>query len=335
MTRPDAEEERIGAAQAAMPAVANRYDDILTAPDAPLRLWEAAVADARNGIFDDRPLYWARLKLLRALPDGQRPAAERVSRGMDLEWPSDGPAALVTGFDPFHLHRDIAQSNPAGLAALALHGTTIAGVHVRAAVLPVRFVDFDQGLVEDLLTPVLRRRPRLVLTISMGRGEFDVERFPGRRRSSQSADNRSVRCGATAGDPLPSPGLAGPEFLETTLPVAAMAAVQGRWRVRDNRRVTTLHSGELDAASLADLAGETSVEGSGGGFLSNEIAYRSLWLRSALGVDAPVGHLHVPAVRGYDEAVETAVVEQVRRIVEAALQCSPGHGPLKTDCESG
>ena len=326
MTRPGAEEVRVGAAEAAMPVVANRYDDILSAPDAPMRLWEAAAADAQNGFLDDRPLYWARLKLLRGLPAGERLTAERISRGMDLEWPSDVPAAMVTGFDPFHLHRDIAQSNPAGLAALALHGTTIAGVHVRAAVLPVRFVDFDQGLVEDLFTPVLRRRPRLLLTISMGRGEFDVERFPGRRRSSQSADNRSVRCGATAGDPLPPPGLAGPEFLETTLPVAAMAAVRGRWRVHDNRRVTTLHRGELDAASLADLAGETSVEGSGGGFLSNEIAYRSLWLRGALGVDVPVGHLHVPAVRGYDEAVETAVVEQVRRIVEAALQCSQGAG---------
>ena len=324
MTRPDPEQERIGAAQAAMPAVANRYDHILTAPDGPMRLWEAAVADVRNGFLDDRALYWARLKMLRALPVDHRSAAEHTSRGMDFDWPPEGPAALVTGFDPFHLHRDIAQSNPAGLAALALHGATIAGVHIRAAVLPVRFVDFDQGLVEDLFTPVLRRRPRLLLTISMGRGEFDIERFPGRRRSSQAADNRSVRCGATAGDPLPPPGLASPEFLEITLPVAAMAAVQGRWRVHDNRRVTTLHKGAFAAASLADLAGETSVEGSGGGFLSNEIAYRSLWLRSALGVDAPVGHLHVPAVRGYDEAVETAVVEQVRRIVEAALQCSQG-----------
>ena len=320
-----AEQERIAAAEAAMPAVASRYDDVLRAPDAPFRLWEAAVADVRNGFFDDRPLYWARLKLLRALPaDDQRRAAERASRGMAPDWPIDEPVAFVTGFDPFHLERDIAQSNPAGLAALALHGTTIAGVRIHAAVLPVRFVDFDQGLVEELLTPVLRHRPQLLLTISMGRADFDVERFPGRRRSSDSADNRNVRCGATTRDPLPPPGLAGPEFLETTLPVAAMTSVQGRWRVRDNRRVTTLRKGAFKAAALADLAGEVSVEGSGGGFLSNEIAYRALWLRSALGVDTPVGHLHVPAVRGYDEIFETAVVEQVRRIVEAALQCSRG-----------
>lgn len=322
---PIAEQERIEAAEAAMPAVASRYDDVLRKPDAPARLWEAAVADVRNGLFDDRPLYWARLKLLRAIPPGdQRSAAERTSRGMVLDWPLDEPAAFVTGFDPFHLERDIAQSNPAGLAALALHGATIAGVRIHAAVLPVRFVDFDQGLVEELFTPVLRHRPRLLLTISMGRRQFDVERFPGRRRSSDSADNRNVRSGATVRDPLPPPGLAGPEFLETTLPVAAMALVQGRWPVRDNRRVATLRKGAFTARSLASLAGEVSVDGSGGGFLSNEIAYRSLHLRSALGVDTPVGHLHVPAVRGYDEDFETAVVEQVRRIVEAALAAIDG-----------
>lgn len=320
-----AEQERIEAAEAAMPAVASRYDDVLREPDAPRRLWEAAVVDVQNGLFDDRPLYWARLKMLRAIPAGdQRRAAERASRGMALDWPTDEPAAFATGFDPFHLERDIAQSNPAGLAALTLHGATIAGVRIHAAVLPVRFVDFDQGLVEELFTPVLRHRPRLLLTISMGRRDFDVERYPGRRRSSDSADNRNVRSGATVRDPLPPPGLAGPEFLETTLPVAAMTSVQGRWPVRDNRRVTTLRQSTFTARSLAKLAGEVSVEGSGGGFLSNEIAYRALWLRSALGVDAPVGHLHVPAVRGYDEALETAVVEQVRRIVEAALQRSQG-----------
>ena len=320
-----AEQERIEAAEAAMPAVANRYDDVLRKPDAPARLWEAAVADAQNGFFDDRPLYWARLKLLRSIPAGdQRRTAERTSRGMASDWPIDEPAAFVTGFDPFHLERDIAQSNPAGLAALALHGTTLAGVRIHAAVLPVRFVDFDQGLVEELFTPVLRHRPRLLLTISMGRRQFDVERFPGRRRSSDSADNRNVRSGATVRDPLPPPGLAGPEFLETTLPVAAMALVQGRWPVRDNRRVATLRKGAFTARSLASLAGEVSVDGSGGGFLSNEIAYRSLHLRGALGVDTPVGHLHVPAVHGYDEDFETAVVEQVRRIAEAALAAIDG-----------
>ena len=326
MTPRIAEQKRIEAAEAAMPTVTSRYDDALREPDAPLRLWEAAVADVQNGCFDDRPLYWARLKMLRELPADQRLAAERVSRGMDFDWPLGTPAAFLTGFDPFHLEDDIAQSNPAGLAVLALHGTTIAGVRILAAVLPVRFVDFDQGLVEDLLTPVLRHRPRLLLTISMGRRDFDVERFPGRRRSSYSADNRKVRSGATIRDPLPPPGLAGPEFLETTLPIAAMTSVQGRWRVRANRRVTTLRQGTFTARSLAKLAGEVSVEGSGGGFLSNEIAYRALWLRSALDVDAPVGHLHVPAVRGYDEAFETAVVEQVQRIVEAALQSAQTAG---------
>ena len=37
------------------------------------RLWRRAVADVQSGHMDDRPLYWARLKLRRAL--GEAPAA--------------------------------------------------------------------------------------------------------------------------------------------------------------------------------------------------------------------------------------------------------------------
>lgn len=307
----DAETARLAQAMSAMPEVANRYDDVLREADAPRRLWELATADAHDGLLDDRPLYWARLKLQ---------AAERISRGFDVDWPSKGPVALVTGFDPFRLGRNVAQSNPAGVAALALHGAVVAGVAIRAAVLPVRFVDFDRGIVEDLLTPVLRRRPVLVLTISMGRrGRFDVERFPSRRRASAKPDNRDASTAGTAREPLPPPGLAGPEFLETTLPVAAMAAVRGRWPVRDNRRVETLRRGPFTAKSLDQLAGKVSVQGSGGAFLSNEIGFRSLWLGKALDATARIGHLHVPSLVGYDRDFVSDVAAQTRRIVEAAL----------------
>ena len=61
------------------------------------------------------------------------------------------------------------------------------------------------------------------------------------------------------------------------------------------------------------------MQGSGGGFLSNEVAYRSLLLQQRLGARFPLGHLHTPTVRGYDEAVERAIVEQIKRILAAAL----------------
>ena len=162
-------------------------------------------------------------------------------------------------------------------------------------------------------------RLALALTISMGRDQFDLERFPGRRRSAATPDNRNVLSGASETNPLVPPGLNGPEFLEFSLPADALKAVQGRWQVRDNRTVCTVEHGEVVASSLADLADSTAVRGSAGGYLSNEIAYRALRLQKRLERDFPLGHIHTPALRGYNEAFERDIVEQVRRMVAAAL----------------
>jgi hypothetical protein len=156
----------------------------------------------------------------------------------------------------------------------------------------------------------------------MGRDAFDLERFPGLRRSASALDNENLQGGGSDAAPLVPPGLTGPEFLEFSLPADAMVEVDGRWPVRDNRHVRTLESGRIRADSLDALAGETAVDGSCGGFLSNEIAYRSLLLAKRLGVAfamGPVGHLHTPAIRGHDAAAERDMVLQIRGILEAAL----------------
>ena len=171
---------RIDRAAKIMPAVTERYDDIVRSGDGG-RLWRTAVADAQNGHLDDRPLYWARLKLRRALgePDAVE-VAERLSRNFEPDHPPGVPKVLVTGFDPFHLDDMVEQSNPSGLVALALDGTTIAGAHVRSAILPVRFQAFDQGIVEDLLRPLFQRGLELAVTVSMGRrGPLRPGTFPG------------------------------------------------------------------------------------------------------------------------------------------------------------
>ena len=292
-------------------SIASRYDDVLAQRD-PALLWRRAVEDVQGGRWDDRPLYWARLKLAEQLAD--REELERRSRNFGT-----AGDVLVTGFDPFHLHRDIGQSNPSGLAALALDGTTINGFTVRCAILPVRFGDFDRGIAEDLLTPHFERGPRLAMTVSMGRDAFDLERFPGLRRSASALDNENLPGGGSDAAPLMPPGLTGPEFVEFSLPAEAMAAVDGRWPVRDNRHVRTLQSGRTRADSLDALADETAVEGSSGGFLSNEIAYRSLLLAKRLGVSFPLGHLHTPAIRGHDAATERDMVRQIGCLLEAAL----------------
>lgn len=323
----DPESARLAAAETSLPDIASRYRDVVQdagGHDAPQRLWRRAVQDVQGGHFDDRPLYWARLWMLRRLRRGgpAPAAAERHSRGLPLCWPNNEPALLLTGFDPYRLDRCLGQSNPSGLAVLALHGVRIAGVRVVGAILPVRFADFDAGLVEAALAPAFRHRPVLCVTASMGRDGFDLERFPGRRRSAATPDNDQATSGALPRQPLPPLGLDGPEFVEFTLPAAAMAAVPGRWPVRDNRRVSTLGGGSMAAESLAQLAGHIAVAGSGGGYLSNEVAYRSRLLQARLGLDFPLGHVHVPAVTGYEPGAERDIVDQLRRLLAAAIEAS-------------
>jgi hypothetical protein len=137
-------------------------------------------------------------------------------------------------------------------------------------------------------------------------------------------DNRNDLTGASASDPrIPRLGdrlLEGPEFVEFSLPAAAMAGVDGRWPVRDNREVTTLERGTFRAGSLDELRDVTAVSGSGGGYLSNEISYRSVLLARTMGAVVPIGHLHTPRVTGYDPAMEADIVAEIRSILVAGVE---------------
>lgn len=316
--------------------------------DAGASLWQQAVEDVQQGFPDDRALYWGRLaghQCLAELGLARHGALfERASRGL-ADPPTDSPTLLLTGFDPFHLDRDISQSNPSGTVALALHGTTIGDfsggtasrppctplgasdgnvpLTVQTAVLPVRFADFDAGIVESLLAEHREGgNLRMVVTVSMGRDAFDLERFPGRRRSSPNPDNERRLGGGTAERPVIPEGLEGPEFLEFSLPAETMSAARGRWPVRDNRRVVSLR-GAFSAASLDDIAEETAVQGSGGGYLSNEIAYRVLLCGQRLCLDIPIGHIHVPALRGHDADWERDVVHQMQFVLRRSISDAP------------
>lgn len=352
---PDVEESRVAAARAALPEVFAGLDADLLAgietPDAAARagsaLWRAHVGAAqraqRSGAsIDDRPLYWQRLATLRNKRadcaqhtpafdcDAILERFEWASRGADaITWNADAPLrVLVTGFDPFFLDREIGQSNPSGLAALLLDERQLAAgpqgelkADVRSLVFPVRFADFDAGRVEALLGPLLAEVD-LLITISMGRDNFDLERFPGRRRSATAPDNRNVLTGADAKNPLvPLLGgapLPGPEFVEFSLPAAAMSAVEGPYAVRDNRTVTTLERGTFDAGGLDALQDQTAVEGGGGGYLSNEISFRTVRLARERGLPVAVGHLHTPSILGFDAEALRAITGQIERIVAAA-----------------
>ncbi|MCR9276524.1 MAG: hypothetical protein NXH85_01025 [Pseudomonadaceae bacterium] len=304
-------------------------------------------------VLDDRALYWARLMMRQTLQGQMRlsgvdtqetealvAAMEWHSRGMDLSARIAAArkqgvtrVAVVTGFDPFFLDVDITQSNPSGLAALALDGVDISighdTVRIVSAVFPVRFQDFDDGLVERFVAGIDDAQASLFLTVSMGREGFDLERFPGLRRSATAPDNRNVVTGASASHPikaeLDGKPIEGPEFVEFSLPAEAMVGCEsGPYEVRDNREVTTLEGGQFEASSLAQLDGHRAVEGSGGGYLSNEISYRVVRALQARGSTVPAGHLHTPRVAGYDAQAEQAIVGQIKALVSCAIAAIHG-----------
>jgi pyrrolidone-carboxylate peptidase len=370
------EEARISKLRERHPEVADRYSDIVDQAKSSFdlagdyeamsllthhtgkKLWEAAKRTvAEQAILDDRSLYWSRLSLtayLRAsqfavpLSSNQRISLierlENSSRGRDsIEFTAGAvKKILVTGFDPFLLDKHIDQSNPSGIVALNLDGQTLtygqASAEIQTAIFPVRFEDFDAGEVEQLIEPLLKtRQVDMIVTVSMGRTDFDLEHFPGRRRSSGSPDNLNVYSGGDETKPkiplLNGAVIDGPEFLEFSLPYRAMQRVildakqdankqQGEvtypYLINDNRTITTL-DGTFEAKTLAELKGATAVRGSGGGYLSNEISYRNVRLAHKYQPLIPTGHIHTPRLERYDAEQLKTISNQVTEMIRYAI----------------
>ncbi|MFJ9456913.1 pyroglutamyl peptidase [Kitasatospora sp. NPDC101447] len=324
-------------------------------------LWQAGVDRAQGRrpggelpAADDRPLYWTRLAMTVRLAQwqpgfavdraGLRARFEDASRGL-----ADGFSAahglrriFVSGFDPYGLDTEPRRANPSGSAVLQLNGRRItladgSTAEVRAVVLPVRYGDFDGGIVERAFGPHLVPGPQsadLITSISQGYpGKFTLEDWAGRARSADPAtDNVGALSGGTTRHPVDAPGLAaGPQFVRTTLPTEAMTAVQQPYPVLLNTPVTEIPAGATDPVVRADgpTPGSRAVAGGGGGYLSNEVAYRSNRLRLDLAPGLPGGHLHTPVLTGLPadgdlltapefEQNEAAIADQVRAILSSA-----------------
>lgn len=307
------------------------------------QLWSRASSNIKSDeLQDDRPLYWGRLVLRKMLTDHslfQELTPERkqqmlwelelTSRGRDdLNFTQDTDyKILITGFDPFFLDRHLNQSNPSGATAQYLDGEvlTLDGktAEIQSLIFPVVYKDFEQGMVETLLSPWYDKVD-MIVTISMGREEFDLERFPGLRRSAKAPDNLNVFTGASPENPviplLDGKPLQGPEFVEFSLPVGAMQKAKGDYKIIDNHQVTSLERGQYSPASLEDLKGQTAVRGSGGGYLSNEISYRSVLLRNQLKRDLPVGHIHTPRIAAFEPDNTGKIINQIRAMLTQSIE---------------
>jgi len=308
------------------------------------QLWrDAKRRIVKTNSFDDRELYWARLqssKVIRShkpgftITDAEQTALlkmlENGSRGRtDLAYTkSTDKKILITGFDPFLLNRNINQSNPSGVAALLLDGQVInyKGItaEINTVMVPVRYEDFDQGIIEQLLAPYYAlNNVDMIVTVSMGGKDFDLERFPGKRRSVTAPDNANIVYGGTATNPkissLNDRPLPGNEFVEFSLPIKQMLQAKGAFKINDNHKVITLEKA-FEPKTLAELDGAIAVKGGGGGYLSNEISYRSIRLRNELNSDIPTGHIHTPRIAQFEPEIEEKIVIQIQAMLESSLK---------------
>ena len=355
------EEQRINKAQSAMPNVLKAFTPQISSFEQQFKelnnfksaktlvqrfsfeLWENAkqrIINTNN--YDDRELYWARLlssKVIRttspkfSITQAQLNTLltllEEGSRGRtDLAFSSGSTKKiLLTGFDPFLLDRNINQSNPSGVAALLLDGQVInyngISAEINTVMVPVRYEDFDQGIIESLLAPYYAlNNVDMVVTVSMGRTQFDLEHFPGKRRSVSAPDNANIVYGGTQTSPvipkLNGRPLPGNEFVKFSLPVNYMQQAKGPYKVIDNREVTTLEK-TYKAPSYGELKNSIAVNGGGGGYLSNEISYRSIRLRDALNSSIPTGHIHTPRIQQFEPETEAKIVNQIKAMLEQSL----------------
>ncbi len=308
------------------------------------KLWLSAISAYHKAKdFDDRPLYWARLRFNSVIKNS--PAFSKLTHEeqQKLLWVSELATrgnsdvnfdkktqykVLLTGFDPFFLDRHITQSNPSGVVATALDDKVLyiggIAIEIETLIVPVRFQDFDQGMIETMLTPRLKNQALdMLITVSMGRENFDLERFPGKRRSAKAPDNLNVYTGASAENPLipllDGKPLAGPEFNQFSLPAEAMVQAEGAFKIIDNHQVTTTQK-TYKPETLSELRDAISVQGSGGGYLSNEISYRSLLLRDKYQAKLPVGHIHTPRFNGFEPTKSEKILAQVEQMIRKAVE---------------
>src|SRR5262249_53842839 len=284
------------------------------------QLWQSATSAAKGGGAgtDDRQIYWTRLMMTTELrkwnpswvPDADQlrrlqtrllQLLEQTSRGMTTAtFPSDPDKKriLASGFDPFGFPNqgDIRQSNLSGATALALDGETLTegtvSARIESAVYPVRYADFNEGIVENFLRPKITAAnpPHLVMSISQGGSKFELEEFAGRRRSTDTfADNLGQVAGGSPTKPVVPPGVgSGAEFIQPTVPAPMLGAMRGaagrKGSIKEETEVSDLPPGATQPRDLPKGPGSTpasaktpgvAVTGSGGGFLSNEIFYRN------------------------------------------------------------
>ena len=329
-------------------------------------LWELGWQLVQSGFTDDRPLYYARLQAIAAIRAYYRRtpliASQVKTAVLQFEWPSrgltsltgtpGGRLAIVTGFDPFALTNAPKRSNPSGIIALKFKDHEFSSsqgpVKAATAILPVRYEDFDAGIIELALGPILGSLVMLItFSEDASRNFYDVERYATRVRGG-APDNNNKR--VASGSVTPGTGTA--EFLESTLPYERVITfdittrklkgptldetpfvLDQSYQLEISNGVPTPRVFVLSPSSNmgtdsylknteGPLPNEPMRTGSGGSFLSNEIFYRTARKRNEVRSSLPSGHIHIPSTDDVPLTTGPKLLEGVEVAIQRFLQNS-------------
>jgi pyrrolidone-carboxylate peptidase len=246
-----------------------------------------------------------------------------------IDFPKAPKKVLITGFDPFILNSikyrwaDITTQNPSGIAVLYFHGKTIGNAFIQTAIVPVRYEDFDNGIIENLVEKNITDFD-IMMTMSLNDNNFDLERFACKFRGA-FFDNMNIG-NATEYVKKGYPDLQdndwdksrfnqipdGNEFYETTLPIAKILIgdldiskniVFFDQSIKDDTGFEVKHPNKggnpntvAKGFPLSSVKGKSiDSSGSGGDYLSNEVMYRTARKRDRMSMHdyKKVGHVHL------------------------------------------
>ena len=317
-------------------------------------LWTTAVAvvQANPNDSNDRPLYWARLKMAVALKSHpyfleDLDANSNVLPNTDLDEiiklfeensrnysgisfasaPAGAKKILITGFDPFFLDPansgNILQSNPSGASILALHDTLTANNlgYLQAMMIPVRYRDFDKSMEDSsgqgpgVIEEIISpwiQQVDMIVTISQS--------LPGDYNIDRYATvtRGGLRDNINHTRQNLSKAIdindSSLEWIETNLPPEFIVnPVKYDFEYFDSNN--TIHPNPN--GSDPPVVGERMNRGPGGNYLSNEIFYRVAKLRVEQKPSLPTGHFHIsqlqtPSNPNFDGSATKNLIDTVK-----------------------
>ncbi|MGG7471194.1 hypothetical protein ACVVIH_22060 [Chryseobacterium arthrosphaerae] len=307
-----------------IPIEQNIYERINT--DAP-KLWRYAEEQVQKDNLDDRPLYWARNKMqtyLKRHPvfkdhidyetsivkkgtglENIIKKFEELSRnytGIDFSKAGSKKKVLITGFDPFQLDSDKEIFNPSGILALGLNGNhdlLKSNIFVQTCILPVRYEDFDNQVIENIIRKHLPNVDMIMTTSLNGDNEFfDVEKYAISYRGG-GTDNMNIGYHANE-----------ERFIENKKSIYTKTSLPKEKIFGTNKSIN------IDGFNINYDENKDSNNGSGGNYLSNEIMFRATSVRGITS-NKPVGHFHLGY---YNDILDSdKMISVTKKIIKRAM----------------